>query len=348
MLPIMHITAAQNKQETQPVPPPPPPPNLEGHYQVQDAYGVSLSLSALYWKPYEEGLDFVIQNQGSTGLVNNASVRRAPFNWHWGWRAGLGYQIPQKKMNVEASWTHYTSKGSSSPSVDLPLTLFSVWSLPTGGAIPPVNFEQQATAHSRLFLNVVDLGLSGVFAPRPFLDITPYIGLSTAWIHQKFNFNLAGGPGLNGHTTLDDKIRMKNDFWGIGPKIGMDTLWDLGYGFGICGNFNLSLLYGFFKLKQQETAEFSGLEPPTTFLDLTHNLFHIARLNFDTLIGLRWDKMFQDGRYHLTVEAGWENLIFLGQNQLMRFPSQINQGINSSGKGDLTIQGGSGRVAFTF
>ena len=30
---------------------------------------------------------------------------------------------------------------------------------------------------------------------------------------------------------LDDDINMSNDFWGIGPKVGLDTTWCVGCGF---------------------------------------------------------------------------------------------------------------------
>lgn len=340
-LPLMHLCAEEPEQVSSST-------DLIGNYQLQDGCGFTVSGSAIYWKANEGGVDYVIQNNGTSGVNNNAAVKRASFDWNWGWKAELDYQVPQNKMSLGASWTHYITDGSSTKSVELPETLFSVWSLPTGGGIPPVAFEQNATAHSRLCLNTIALGMGTAFAPRPFLEITPFIALSSAWIKQKFDFNLSGGPGLSGHTTVDDAITMKNNFWGIGPKIGMNTLWDLGYGIGIAGNFNLSLLYGFFKISQEEVTTFSGLTPPTTYLDVNHNMFHLARLNFDFLLGLRWDKMWCKDRLHSMIEAGWENLIFLGQNQLMRFPSQVNHGINTSSNNDLTIQGLSLRASLSF
>ena len=63
---------------------------------------------------------------------------------------------------------------------------------------------------------------------------------------------------------------------------------------------------------------------------------------------LRWDRMFCCNRYHLLFEAGWENLIFLGQNQLMRFTTQTNSGINIPTQGDLSLQGLSLRALFAF
>ena len=41
----------------------PTPIDLQGLYQVEDAYGITGTVSALYWKAYEEGLDYAIKNK---------------------------------------------------------------------------------------------------------------------------------------------------------------------------------------------------------------------------------------------------------------------------------------------
>ena len=304
--------------------------DLQGMYQVENACGFTISGSALYWKAYEEGLDYVIKNTGATAVNNDGIVERPSFDWNWGCRVDLGYEIPQKKMDLNLCWTWYRTEGTVSDEVTSPTTLFSVWSIPSGLGNA---YEFQSKAHTNLALNRIDLGMSATFSPRRFLDITPTIDLSALWIHQKFQFNLSGGPGLGGLFVTDDDIRMKNHFFGIGPKLGIDTLWDLGCGFGIVGNFNLSLIYGFFDISQAEIVTLNGAAPNTS-LDLETNSYH--------------NRMFCCERYHLLFEAGWENLIFMGQNQLMRFTNQTYPGVNNLVKGDLAFQGLSLRGAFTF
>lgn len=315
--------------------------DLQGNYQVENGCGLILSTSALYWKAYEEGLEYVIENNGTSGVDSEGRVERANFDWDWGFRLNLGYQVPPKKMDLNACWTYFKTQNTTSDTATSPNTFFSVWSIPstTSGTA----YEYHSNAHTRLILNMLDLGMGTTFSPRPFLDITPFIDLSSVWIHQKFHFDLSGGPGLSGLSVIDDSIHMKNDFWGIGPKVGMNTLWNLGWGFGICGNFNFSLLWGIFNITQEENTTYFGTIP-ITYLDIDHNKFHALRLNCNLFLGMRWDKMFGANRRHFFLEAGWETLIFLGQNQLMRFTTQSNSGINVSGKGDLGLQGLSMRI----
>lgn len=321
------------------------PIDLYGHYGVENGIGITLSASALYWNAYEDGLDYAIKNEGSSGVDNDGSIERACFDWDWGVRVDLGYEVPAKKLNLDLSWTYYKTENTISNSAVAPTTLFSVWTIPSATA--GTAFEYQSQAHSHLRFDMLDFGINTTFSPRPLLDITPFIDLSTVWIHQKFQFDLSGGPGIAGLTVENDQINMKNNFWGIGPKMGLDTLWNLGCGFGICGNFNFSLLYGIFNITQDENTTYAG-SALITNLDVDHNKFHAIRLNLDLFLGLRYDQMFCCDKYHFLFEAGWENLLFLGQNQLMRFTTQSNSGINVSSNGDLGMQGLSVRAAFTF
>jgi hypothetical protein len=344
-LPAVALFAASSQMESEcPGDCPPPRIDLEGTYQLQNANGVTISASALYWKPYEEGLDFVIKNKGATTVNNDGTVERARFDWNWGSRVDLGYEIPNKRMDLDLCWTWYKTHGSVSETVASPNALFSVWSIPNGSG---TQWDYLGKADTHLQLNSLDLGISGTFAPRRFLEITPSINLSALWIHQKFNYNLSGGPGILGLTVIDDNIEMKNNFFGLGPKAGIDTLWNLGWGFGIVGNFNISILYGYFDISQSETVVFRGTAP-NTYLDLSRNFYHNPRVNFDLTLGMRWDKMFCQGKYHLLLEAGWENLIFTGQNQLLRFHNTTYPANNSSVNGDLALQGLSLRALFAF
>lgn len=313
--------------------------------QAPCSMGILVSSSFLYWQPQEDGLDFVIQSNDAVSLGNEAKVHRMDFDWNPGFRVLLGYQFP-KQMTVASSWTHYLTEGTESLSPETGV-LFSVWSLPVGG-IPPLAFETKASAKTHLSLNIVDLGVSAPFTPRSFLELSPSIDLSSVWLHQEFNIHLSGGPGINGFVVQDDHITMKNNSWGIGPKVGIGTLWHCGNGFGVVGNFSLSLLYTFFKVSQNEQATFAGLTPSTTYLDIDENSFHVGCLNFDFFLGIRWETLFCTDWLHFLVEAGWENIIFLGQNQLMRFPSHLNNGMNSTSQGAVSFQGLTARAAITF
>jgi hypothetical protein len=252
-------------------------------------------------------------------------------------------------MDLAATWTRYVTEGTSHVDSTLPPAIFSVWTLPAAG----FTNQRHARMSSHLHFNMADLRMGGTFSPRKFLDVTPFIDVCAMWVQQNFSIDVSGGNAPPfGATVLGDKIKLSNHYWGVGPKVGLDTLWILGGGVSFYSNFDLSLLYGQFHIKQNETTQVVGVVPPTVLLNVPHNRYYLARLNLDLMIGLRWTYLFQDDAYKITLEAGWEQMILLGQNQLMRFfPSTTTTGNpapNSSGKGDLTLQGLTMQATFGF
>lgn len=303
-------------------------------------------VDALYWGAYEDGLDYAIKNNNGAVFINTCGeVERAEFNRNGGFRLGAGYHNQKRGIDVTTYWTRFHTHGSDSLSETFPVTLFPVWTNP--GSIS--NSEQNAQACVRLDLDMFDACLHTWFSPTCSVDIMPLIGIAYTRINQVFNINANGAQSQGPFAlVLDDNIDMCNNFWGVGPKIGMRSNWALGCGISAFGYFDLALLYGKFNIKQHEDVLFSNDVTPTTYLDLSCNRFATCRPRFDLMIGLAWEKSFCNGRYGFDLQAGWEQLYFFGQNQLMRFLDDIQTGANMTVNGDLAIQGLTVRVGFNF
>lgn len=300
-------------------------------------YGFTVSGSALFWQPHEDGFDYVIENEAGTAFANNnAHVERVEFDWSWGFRIALDYQIPCQ-MNLTALWTRFEGHGAHHSTAPALGALFQVWTIPGSG----LSYARSASAHWNSCFNMVDLRASTLFTPCCFLELTPYVALSTTWIDQKFHINSNGGTNtqIANAIVLSDKIEMKNDFWGIGPKVGLLTNWDLFCGISFYASFDAALFYGCFNIHQSEVVELTNLNTPITYLDIGHNKYWQSRVGLDFDFGLAWDMTFCNDCFGLNIQAGWENLYFFGQNQLMRFQTVSHPGINSSNQGDLSYQG---------
>lgn len=312
--------------------------NQECCYEVCCNCCFTVSASALFWQPHEEGLDYVINNESGTAFANgNASVERINFDWDWGFRIELGYQIPCDRMDLTAIWTRFDGRGSDSSTAALFGGLFQIWTIPGSG----LTAAEFAKAKWRSCLNMVDLRMSACFTPCCFLELTPFIALSGVWIDQKFDIDSSGGSStqISNAIVILDEIKMKNDFWGIGPKAGLETTWCLFCGISFYGNIDAAIFYGRFDLEQSETVQLTGLNTPITYLDINNNKFYLSRVALDINIGLKWECTCFTDCCHFGLWAGWENLYFFGQNQLMRFQTVAFPGINTANQGDLTYQG---------
>jgi len=319
---------------------------LKSEYELCNDCGISVSGSLLVWQPHVGGLDYVINNCRGTAFANsNAKVERIDYKWTLGGRASIGYIFPEG-MQVDLLWMGFFGKGSDSAKATTFGGLFPVWTIPGAGLTPAIN----AKASWKLDLNMLDLQLLGVFVPRSYLELRPFIALSGEWINQRVDINTCGGSStqIANANVIDDNIDMKNKFYGIGPKVGIRTLWDIMCGFGIFGDFDVAIYYGRFDIKQYECVRLTGLNPAIIYLDIDSNRFNLSTVNLDMAVGLRWDRMFCDDCYHVSFQVGWENFVLLKQNKLMRFVTTSSPGINVATNGDLTMQGVTIRAQFDF
>jgi len=296
---------------------------------------LNLFVNGLYWQAREEGLDYMIKNNDGATFINCGSVQRADFNWNGGFRVGAGYCNPCCPMGFNAYYTRFTTSGCDTVKATAPSALFPVWSNPSTNVIT----EQEAQARVCLALNMFDAQLSTVFHPNDCVAIMPILGLRYARINQRFTINANGGQSFGPVAfVLDDAIAMKNNFWGVGPKVGINSTWGSWCGLSIFGAMDLALLYGRFDITQKETIAFTDDVPATTFLDIKCNRFYLTRANLGLILGVQWERNVC-GCYDFGLSAGWEQHYFFGQNQLMRFSDDINPGSNTAVQGDLSIQG---------
>ncbi len=310
------------------------------------SFRFNIFANALYWQAREEGLDYVIRNDNGATFINCGSVERVTFDWKGGFRVGIGLCGTHCPIGFNAYYTRLVTSGCDSIKTIFPVVLFPVWSSPSTSVVT----EQDAQATVRLSINVFDAHLNSLFSPNCCVTAMPILGLRYARIKQCFTINANGGQSL-GPTAfvLDDVITMQNNFWGVGPKVGIATTWGSWHGLGIFGAMDLSLLYGRFEITQKETIAFSDDVPETTFLDIKCNRFHLTRPNLNLIIGLQWRSDSEcNGYFDLGISAGWEHQYFFGQNQLMRFSDDVNPGVNTAVQGDLSTQGLTVAVSLLF
>jgi hypothetical protein len=302
-------------------------------------------VDGLYWRAYEDGLDYAItNNNGAVHIDTCGQVKRVDFNKNGGFRLGGAYYNEHRDMGLMAYWTRFHTKGDDCLAQTAPATIFPVWSNP--GTM--LTSEQNAQACVRLDVDMFDAHLYAWFAPTCRVDVMPMLGLAYAKIDQVFNINANGGQSQGPVAdVLDDDIDMCNDYYGVGPKVGIRSHWELGCNISAFGKMDLALLYGKYDVKQNEHVTFSNDVEPTTFLQISCNTFRMCRPRFDMILGLMWQTELCE-RYAFDLMVGWEQLYFFGQNQMMRFLDDVNPGANLSVNGDLALQGLTVRLGFGF
>jgi hypothetical protein len=287
------------------------------------------------------GLDYGLTSS-STTTITNGHVKEPHFGWDWGFRLGLGYKLPYDKWDLffnyayiqgKASGSTHQSKGAIYPQLVAPFTI----SLPAGETL----YATQAQANWKGNINIADIELGrNCFAGR-WLDIRPFVGIRGLFVDQKYRVQYRGGTAVP--VSDEDQVSIDHHFWGVGMRMGFDSLWGLGAGWAVYGNGAASLLSGHFDIRQDEKLNKSGTRKVNISDDM-NNIIVAAEL----ALGIQWDYLFSKDRYHFGVKFGWEFDLFFDQNQMIRFVSSTSPGSFSRSNEDLSFQGLTFGMRFDF
>jgi hypothetical protein len=309
--------------------------------QVKHGADLFITADLLCWQAHEDGLPLFVENKSTSSNLTNSKAVGLNWDWNAGCRVGIGYNVPHDGWDLSLTWLHFNTQanryqkaGSNQilwPSLTHPAELIGSSPSIGGGGF------QKTKAHWAMNLNQLDLDLGREFYVSKWLTLRPHVGLRNAWLnqHMKVSYNrLSNGAG-SFTSGIDDQIKMRTNFWGLGLETGLDTQWGLGCGWSIYGDASFAFLYGFHE--PDRTDELSnGIKFKWVNMDWS---FRGTRAIADLELGLRFDAWTDDERVHFRVQAGWEHHCYFNQNQFIHFVDNSAIGNFVGNQGDLTLQG---------
>ena len=116
-------------------------------------------------------------------------------------------------------------------------------------------------------------------------------------------------------------------------------------------------IYGRFDVDHDEKLREASVAFSKQAIFQTENSFRTTRLAVDLALGVQWSALFCNSKYGFTAKLGWENHLFLDQNQMWRaFKIAAYNGSTSRNtpnvvyptRGDLDTQGWTLTLVFDF
>jgi len=295
---------------------PPQSTILDSFYpELRNGSRVWICADLLYFMPDEKSMAMTNKKTDlfTTADVTKKPVVKAPFENDLGYRLGFGYIFSERKWDVAVNWTHFDTRVHQKRSTqhDIGLGMFPIWSL--ADDILPYDWVGEAKMHGKLNLNLLDLDFGYALTFGKIFFLRPFAGIRTAWIDQDIDIAYSGGifangldlPSLNS-ASGSDRINMKNNFWGMGPQLGIEPQVNIGKGWRLYGNACGTLEYGVFDVHQRET-----------YLQTTryNRHRHSGRFRWilDAGAGILWKTFCARERFALTFKLGWEYYLFFHQ-----------------------------------
>lgn len=293
-------------------------------------YGWFLSFDVLYWQVKIGGTEYALSDQDQQATVPiHGKYRGIDFNWDWGFRAGLGYNFIHGDWDIYANFTYLntgnnsmvTGEGNGCVIPQLGLAVVAANSF---------NAAAKATSEYKFTFDRIDLELGRNYYVSRDLSFRPHFGLMTAWINQK-QLTRYTGRDLGVNTA---HVKDRDDFWGIGPRTGVNSKWYLTNGFSVLGNASASLVYGLHGVRHKNWLSSS---PETHYANVSANM-HKFSPTMMLQLGLTYDRYIYNDKQHINVSLFWDTQYWWRMNQNLRstFESPIKYIRNSE---DLSLQG---------
>lgn len=282
----------------------------------------------IWWKAVEENVHYAVNGVNATfppgEELDRGSVKSPDFDFEPGFKLGFGLKFRHDGWDLYANWTWLSEfEGDSHVRTDEDSLVYTSLSTIATGASSTANVEnyndstqfsfEKGHAEWEMQFNALDLELGRNFFISRFLTLRPHFGLKFGWIDQDYEVKYK--DTLLFTTESDMKVEMDQDFFGVGIRTGLDTVWYFTKHWGLYGDFAFSALWSNFHSKREDNYAAPGFdkEEVTDYRRSLQTLTEVLELG----LGFRYDTTFFVGDYAFYLQAGWEEQIWFNQNQFL-------------------------------
>lgn len=277
-----------------------------------DGSGAFITIDALLWHGKVGGSEYAYTDDSPNGAFPlQGKTKETDFDWTWGFRVGLGYNFEHDGWDAYLNYTYwYAADGSkiNSGANGSVIPLVGNPALVAHELGAELTFCDQATSNFKFHYDNLDLELGRNYFVSRSLAFRPFFSIRNSWINLTQVVQFSGGAQLDGNML---KVRNDNDFWGIGPRAGVNSNWCLSNGFSVFGNVSGSLLWGYYEVTHEENVS-TNLQG--NGIRIKGNM-HRFSPNAQLVLGLAYNKYIYNDKQHIGISLGWENVYYWRVNQ---------------------------------
>jgi hypothetical protein len=279
----------------------------------------------LYWKT-TEGVDWAL-NTNNVTTNQFVSYETVDYSFAPGFQVGVAAGT---EWDTKLYFTHHQARTDDS-------VVGNVTSAFLGGKLDqssPVSFYfDMGEIDARIDYNMFDWNIGQTFCPSERLQVRPLVGLQGGWIDQTFRAEFQGTFTDMGTTVQRTVVEtITNDFWGLGPKLGIENRLSFVSGgkleVAVTANLYAAYLAGHWTIRDEAIRRDvpAGGSPSDSNIAVEVPSHHFGSVAFQALIGCSC-------RYGaLSATVGYEFNDYLNQGQIF---TDASGGQNN----DLILQG---------
>ncbi|MCP5506617.1 MAG: hypothetical protein H7A38_07020 [Chlamydiales bacterium] len=310
---------------------------------VKGGADVFITGEFLWWKGIQEGLSYATTGvlvESGTNVTSAGKVHKVDYSWNPGFRVGIGFYPGHDGWDLFARYTWYHSSATDSVSRPDGNMAPGTFSFDTLSNINVGGFTN-AKSHWSLHYNIIDLELGRNFFLSRSLQTRLFAGLRGAWNHQDWKLHYLTNQIVFGDNdplpgTMD--VLQQQKTWGIGIRMGMNGTWTFYKGWSIVSDASVAGIWVDYNNHRKDTI--TQAETGSTVTTQLKSDPNSSLVNLELMLGLRGEWWFSEEAYHLSVQAGWENQIWINYGKFIYLFQNYS--------GDLTFSGLSAKLRFDF
>lgn len=316
--------------------------------------------SYLYWRASADYLAYgFLDNSFSPNpgdiqnILFNGKALEPHFRYKPGYKLGLGYKLHRDRWDLYAEYTQFHQTTHSSKTVQPGgQHIHAVWLIFVAPVIIQDDFQSCSSKWKTNF-DILDVEVGRNFFCGRYLTFRPSLGLRTLWLEQKYDLTYVSfrqAIPVFGHN--------KSRSWGIGPRCGLDSAWNLYGGLKAVGNVAISLLHVEDRVRVKQSIPFlltQGLSDDTIYAN--KESISLIKPILDLSLGLGWEWPFRREKYALNLEVTYDYSLYWDQGSIQLghaplvapgSPIQVVVGNAALSTGDISVQGAKATVRFDF
>lgn len=310
--------------------------NAPSRTHVCNCWGIVTSASFIYWQPIQENMELGIVTDSTNPLdLVNGHVVNLDFKYKPGFKVGIGMNFDYDNWDSYLQYTWFQGSHHTNTTLDptnLAVTLIPSWQIPD--FLNP--HYASGSEKWKLTLNIIDWDLARSFFLGKKLTVRPFFGARGAWIFQTVHADyLNQNPGFL-LIWPSTHISQNSHSWGVGPRTGISSNWNIGSGCRFYGNGEIDLLFTqYTHLKTRQTSDVTSANRYT----IRQKDANYLRAHLDLTFGFGWGTYIANNRQHIDLSADYGYQVFFNQNMFRNFLSTETVGKAISPNGNLYIHG---------
>lgn len=294
--------------------------------------GFEVHAAALWLAPGASNLNYVINNKALPVQSPSWTEQELNPGYSAAFAVGARYIFPNSGSDIRIDWTHLNTSDSKSL-----VAANNQYFLGPDFQIGPDGIPiRQASGNAKFRYDIINLDGGQFVNLGPYVAMRFFGGLSGGSLREQVSATYSGNVNTGsfpGPFSMSQKV--SSDFYGVGPRIGMDAIYNINQMFSILGEGAISALIGRTDSKTNYTG--SAVQLATTFGQAVNsqfikdqNLNHVVP-GLDAKLGVKYQQCF-DHVGTVSVTAGYQAAVYMNAiNQYLPGTLVTNQPMQSGG-----------------